>query len=273
MTGEGARLGAAAGCAPPAAREPAWIGWPRQGGAEARLRLFCLPFAGGGAAPYRLWSRHLPPAIACCPILLPGREERLAEPPLRRLDALVGAVADALAPHLAEMPYAIFGHSFGALAAFELARLIRRRGLPPPCHLFVSGRRAPGLPRSAATLHDKPDAALIERMRALGGTPQAVLDSPDLMALLLPAMRADFEALETHRHGAEPPLPVPMTALGGTEDAGVPEADLAAWRAEAGAGFDMCLFPGGHFFLIPEREAVCRLLATCLAPHLRPAAA
>lgn len=266
-------MAASTGQALTAARGPAWVGWPRQGGTEARLRLFCLPFAGGGAAPYRLWARHLPPGIACCPILLPGREERLAEPPLRRLGTLLDAVADAIAPHLDEMPYAIFGHSFGALAAFELARLLRRCGLPLPCHLVVSGRRAPGLPPSGATLHDKPDAALVERMRALGGTPQAVLDSPELMALLLPAMRADFEMLETHRHMDEPPLPVPMTALGGTDDPGVPEADLAAWRAEAGAGFAMHLFPGGHFFLMPEREAVCRLVATCLAPHLRPAAA
>jgi medium-chain acyl-[acyl-carrier-protein] hydrolase len=265
--------GAAAGRAPSDGRGPGWVGWPRLRGPEAQLRLFCLPFAGGGAAPYRLWSRHLPPAIECCPILLPGREERLAEPPVRRLGTMLDAVLDAIAAHLDDMPYAVFGHSFGAVAGFELVRLIRRRGLPMPCHLFVSGRRATFLPGSGTTLHDKPDAALIERMRVLGGTPQAVLDSPELMALLLPAMRADFEMLETHRHAPEAPLPLPLTALGGTDDPGVPEPELAAWRSEAGAGFDMRLFPGGHFFLLAEREAVCRLVADSLAPHLRPAAA
>lgn len=251
---------------------PAWIGWPRLRNPAARVRLFCLPFAGGGAAPYRLWARHLPADVECCPILLPGREERLAEPPLRRLDAMLDMVAAAMAPHLAAMPFAIFGHSFGAVAAFELVRLLRRRGLPPPCHLFVSGRRAPGPPSGGATLHDKPDAALVERMRLLGGTPQAVLDSPELMALLLPAMRGDFEMLETHRHQPEPPLAIPITAFGGAADPGVTPAELAGWRAEAGAGFQMRVFPGGHFFLLAEREAVCAHVAAALAPHLAAAA-
>jgi medium-chain acyl-[acyl-carrier-protein] hydrolase len=242
-----------------------WIGFPRRRQA-ARVRLFCLPFAGSGAVTYRDWQSGMPEWTEVCPILLPGREMRLTQAPLRRMAALVEAIADAIAL-CSDLPFALFGHSLGALTAFELARELRRRGAPMPVRLIVSGRRAPALPRNDPLLHDKPDAALIERMRRLGGTPAVVLENPDLLALLLPALRADFEVLETWHYVAEQPLDTPIAAFGGRDDPTVPQADLDRWRDETAAGFSLRMLPGAHFFLQSERHALLDEIALLLAGH------
>src|SRR5690606_30530844 len=141
---------------------PRWVSRPapRDG---ARLRLFCFPSAGGGASQYRLWAQSLPMDVELCPVLLPGREARMREAPARRLAPLAEALADGLSP-LFDIPFAFFGHSMGALLAFELARQLRRRGGPQPAHLFVSGRRAPQLPDPDGTLHTLGDAAFVREV-------------------------------------------------------------------------------------------------------------
>ena len=171
----------------------------------------------------------LPEAIQLRAVLLPGREARFREPAHARMTSLVGALADALAPDLAER-YALFGHSMGALVAFELARELRRRGQPLPEALIVSGRRAPDLVLDERPLHLLPDEAFIAEIQArYGGIPQLILDEPELMALFLPTLKADFAVFETHRFVSEPPLACALAFYGGDTDPQSAPAASAGW--------------------------------------------
>ncbi len=193
-----------------------WLAYrrPRPG---AEVRLFCFPHAGGGASLFHGWADRLPPAVEVCPVQLPGRETRFGEPPINRLGPLVGALAEALLPHL-DRPFAFFGHSLGALIGFELARRLRReRGLEP-VHLFASACAAPQRWGCVRPIHALPDAAFRKELRRLRGTAPAVLDNEELMEILLPALRADFALCETYAYGEDDPLSCPVTAVGGLRD-------------------------------------------------------
>ncbi len=226
----------------------------------ARLRLFCLPYAGGSAAAYREWSAALPAGVEVCPLELPGRAGRMREPPFERSAALAEAVAEALRPEL-DRPFALFGHSMGALLAFEVARRLRDARASEPGALFVSGRNAPQIPVDDPTTHLLPDAELVERLRALNGTPPEVLEHPELLELILPTLRADFAVVETHVHAPCAPFDVPLVVFGGERDPEVHLAGLEAWRAHARGAFRLRLFPGDHFFLHAEQAAVLRALS------------
>lgn len=225
----------------------------------ARLRLFCFPYSGGGTTPFREWQALLPAAVEVSPVLLPGREARIGEPAFDRLPPLVAALDDALAPAL-DLPYAFFGHSVGALVAFELARALRRRGATPPVHLFVSAHPAPQLP-DLDRRHDLPEDALIAELRRFQGTPEEVLDNPELMRLVLPTLRRDFAVAETYEHAPEPPLDCPLTAFGGLADPRAGRAELVPWQKQTRAAFKLRMFPGGHFFLGSHRELVLQAIA------------
>jgi medium-chain acyl-[acyl-carrier-protein] hydrolase len=224
-----------------------------------RVRLFCLPYAGGGASIFRGWSAALGPDIDVRAIQLPGREERIAERPYRRMAPLVTALAHALAPAL-DMPYVVFGHSMGAAIGFELARELRRRGAPSPLRLFASGHRAPHLPSRDAQIHQLPEPQLVNELRRFNGTPEEVLRDRDMMRLILPTLRADFELCETYACASEPPLPSPITAFGGLHDDEVRDHELLAWRDHTAGMFRMQLFHGNHFFIQAHRTAVLRSL-------------
>ncbi|MBO0795654.1 MAG: thioesterase, partial [Ktedonobacteraceae bacterium] len=195
---------------------------------QARLRLFCLPFAGGGATIFRGWAESLPPGVDVCPVYLPGRESRLREPLFTRLEPLVEALGRALVPFL-DMRFAFFGHSMGALISFELARYLRRMHAPEPVHLFVAAHRGPQLPDRDAPMHSLPDAALVDALRRLGGTPQAVFEHEELLQIVLPILRADFELCETYVYAQEAPLDVPISVFGGEQDPMVSVQDLQGW--------------------------------------------
>jgi medium-chain acyl-[acyl-carrier-protein] hydrolase len=246
------------------ARErPAW--WVVRRRDAAALRLFCFPYAGAGTSAFRGWHEALPPDVEVCSLQLPGRGSRLGEPAFRRMTPLVEALAEGVRAALGT-PIAFFGHSMGALVAFELAREMRRRGWPAPRHLFVSGLAAPHLPDPAPTrLHRLTDGELVAELRRLGGTPPAVLESPEILELTLPTLRADFELLETYRYEPEPPLDCDLTALGGQDDRFVTPGGLAAWAAETSGRFTRVVFPGNHFFLHSAAAAVLRTVSD----HLR----
>lgn len=215
----------------------------------ARVRLFCLPYAGGGVSAYRAWRAQLPAEIDLCPIQLPGRERRFRERPCTSLASLVSTLAGALRPHL-DRPYAIFGHSLGALLAFELARALRRAGAPAPLRLFVSALKAPhDLSARARDRHRLDDDQLLTDIRRFGGTPAPLLDDPEVMKLVLPIVRADFTMLETHRHYDEAPLEIAMAAFAGTHDPEASPAAMEAWRAHTAGPFRLSVLPGDHFFL------------------------
>ncbi|MDJ1133697.1 thioesterase II family protein [Streptomyces iconiensis] len=231
---------------------------------DAPVRLFCLPHTGGGAALYRDWARRLAPDVDVVSIRLPGREKRFRETPYRRLDDLVEALAEAVEP-LLDRPYAWFGHSMGALVAYEMCRAARGLGQREPERLLVSGRRAPHLPSRQRRVHDAPDDALVAHLRELNGTPAEVLDSSAALGALLPMMRADFAVSETYHWRAGPPLTCPVLVLGGRDDALAAPGELAAWREYSTGDCEVRLFDGGHFFLHEEsREQVLTTLAAGL---------
>lgn len=223
-----------------------WVPGRRAG--RPQLRLLCFPYAGGGASVFRPWAALLPPWVELCAVQLPGRENRVAEPLRRRLPALVVEAADGLLP-LLDPPFALFGHSLGAVLAFELCRVFRRAGWPLPERLFVSAHVAPQRAYLRRRLHHLPDAELLRELRGYRGTPDAVLDSAELVRLLLPVVRADFELLDTYSYVPEPPLDVPISAFGAVDDVEIRLEDVAAWREQTSAEFTLREFSGGHLFL------------------------
>lgn len=241
----------------------AWVR-PPQPNPQASLRLFCFPYAGGGASVYRLWPEALPAQVEVCPVQLPGREGRIQETAFARLVPLVQTLAQLLRPYL-DIPFAFFGHSLGALICFELARQLRRQTGLSPVHLFVAACPAPQLPASDRPIHQLPEAAFVAELRRLNGTPELVLQDPDLLDLFLPLLRADFELYETYTYLAEAPFECPLSAFGGLRDQRVDRSALAAWREHTTGDFGLRMFPGDHFFLESSRWLLLQAVAQDLA--------
>lgn len=239
-----------------------WIVRPRPN-PRAALRLLCFPFAGGGTSVFRTWPDALPANVELLAVELPGRDTRFKEQPVAQLAPLVTALAGAVTP-LLQAPFAIYGHSLGALLGFGLARELRRRSFRPPMHLFVSGRRAPQL-REPSPMYNLPDPEFLAALRRLGGIPDAVFQATELMAVYLPILRADITLSEAEVVAPEEPLACPITALGGLTDERASIDELDAWRVQTSAGFERETFPGGHFFLQSERTAFLGSLSRRLA--------
>ena len=227
---------------------------------RAALRLFCFPYAGGAALIYRNWGEILPQEIDVCAVQLPGRGNRLRESLFNRMTLVVEAVGREIVP-LLDRPYAIFGHSMGAIIGFELARLLRRDGLPGPTHLFASGHKAPQIPKTEPFTYNLPEAEFIQELQRLNGTPKEVLDHPELMQIMAPLLRADFESIQTYSYKDEPPLDCPITALGGLHDSDISRETLEPWREQTTAAFNLRMFPGDHFFLHADRPSLLRVIA------------
>ncbi|HST60443.1 MAG TPA: thioesterase domain-containing protein [Longimicrobium sp.] len=244
-----------------------WITRPRPL-PRARLRLFLLPHAGGGASAFRGWADVLPADVEVCPVQLPGRENRIAETPFDRVEPLTEALADALDGYL-DRPFALFGHSNGALMAFELSRLLRARGRPGPAHLFASGRRAPDLPADSDPIHQLPEAEFLGELARLGGLPQPLLEHRELLELMVPLLRADVAIHETYQFTEQAPLDCPITGYGGLADPKVSREQLEGWGRHGAPPFTMRLFPGGHFYLQDDRAATLRTLSSDLLGVLR----
>jgi medium-chain acyl-[acyl-carrier-protein] hydrolase len=190
----------------------------------------------------------------------------LREAPIPRAADLVSVVADGLRP-LLDTPFALFGHSMGALVAFELCRELRRRGAARPVLLAVSGRHAPHRPDPNPPIAHLEDAAFLEEMRArYDAIPPEVLAEEELLRLLLPVLRADVLVLETYAYAAEPPLDCALCCFGGTDDRHVPPAELEAWREQTRGSFAMRTFPGRHFFIESARSALLETLGRALQP-------
>jgi phosphopantetheine--protein transferase-like protein len=247
-----------------------WLAVPRPN-PLAGLRLFGFPYAGGGASLFRHWPERLPASVEVCPVQLPGREARLSEPGFDRLTPLVETLARELRPHF-DRPFAFFGHSLGALVGFELARQLRRSGGPQPVCLFASGRRAPQIPNLDPPIHDLPEPAFRAELRRFSGTPPAVLDHDELMALVLPRLRADFALSETYVYTPEPAFAFPVFALGGLEDPRVERPQLEAWREHTTGPFQLRMLPGNHFFLHSAEDRVLEILGGELPRLVDPAA-
>jgi len=196
-------------------------------------------------------------------VQLPGRENRLREPALDDLGLIVEALGTVIE---VTRPFAFFGHSLGAIVAFELTRWLRDRGRALPAHLFVSGSSAPDVRFSKAPLHAMPDDAafLAAVARRYGGIPDAVADDPEFRALIAPALRADLRINELYRYVDAAPLPVSISAYGGSDDGEVSREALDAWRRQTSSGFALRLFAGDHFFVNGARAAVVADVAETL---------
>jgi medium-chain acyl-[acyl-carrier-protein] hydrolase len=229
----------------------------------ARLRLFCLPYAGGGANTYRLWPQLLPDEVELCVFQLPGRGARLSDAPFTDSSPLVSNLYDVIEPYL-DMPVAFFGHSMGALLAFELARRLRQKSKPEPAHLFLSGRRAAQIPLDGPPIYNLPEAELVEKLRELKGTPKEVFEYPELLQLMIPLLQADFAVCQSYVYSPEPPLNCPITVLGGAEDQEIGRDLLEAWSAQTTSTFYLHMFPGDHFFINTTHAPICRLISNQL---------
>lgn len=240
-----------------------WIMYPDPA-PDAPVRLFCLPYAGGGASLYRSWPSLLP-TVEVAAVQLPGRETRLEERPYDRIEPLVAALVDSVTAHL-DKPYAIFGHSLGARIGFELAREIRRRGLPEPGMLFVSAGQAPHIPRAPfPPLHAMSDRGLLRMIQQMQTVPPDVLDDPEQMLSLLPLMRADMNIANSYEYTDEPALACAIRVFGGTADRQVREDDLYGWQAHTTSSFLVRMLAGEHLMIRYRSSEITKSISDDLA--------
>ncbi len=238
-------------------------------GVTGALRVFCFSHAGGGASVFRSWMPQLAPGIEVYPIQLPGREGRWPEPPITRAADLLQAIFDALGP-LFDPPFAFFGHSMGALIAFEMARELRRQGRPRPEILIVSGARAPHVVDPDPPMHQLPDDLLLEELKRLDGIPAELLDQPELVSMMLPTLRADLTMCETYEYRTEPPLDCRIAVYSGESDRKIRLEHLTPWEVHTAREFQLRIFPGSHFFFVKEsRAAVKDALCEDFGPYVK----
>jgi medium-chain acyl-[acyl-carrier-protein] hydrolase len=234
------------------------------------VRLFLFPFAGGNASAFLPWQELLGPRLELRVAQLPGRGVRLFEPPMTDMDELVARLTRAVAS-LADRPFVLFGHSLGALVAFEVARQLRRAGRPGPVSLWVSGAEGPRTRLVRRRLHELDDPELIEALRDYNGTAPEMLDDREMMGLLLPGLRADFALDECYRYRAEPPLDLPIHLLVGDADPHVEHDRATGWSWETSQPVQQHCYPGDHFFLYPHQQSITALLAETAAQAAQPA--
>ncbi|MFD5450901.1 thioesterase II family protein [Streptomyces sp. NPDC127100] len=241
---------------------------PRAPRSGARRRpLLCLPYAGGGSRSYDSWQHLLPQAVDAQTLRLPGRESRAADPVPGDLRALAGEIADELGPHL-NGPFALFGHSMGAILAYELAQHLRARfGLSPHC-LFVSGSRPPDRLVTGRQYSRMDDGTLRAALEAMGGTDPEVLADPELWHLVEPVIRADLIMSDHYTHRQAEPLSCPVVAYGSKEDVDLDGESLEAWRARTTGPFTSRVFPGDHFYFRRWPEGLVMDLSNRLYEHM-----
>lgn len=240
--------------------------------APVRLRLFCFPSAGAGASMFGTWGHELPSGVEVCAVQLPGREDRRYDSPLRQLPAAVQHLSANLEP-FQEWPFVFFGHSMGALLAFETARALRSAGGRLPLHLFCSACYAPEDVRTREPAYELPHEKFMAHIRRLGGVPEPILREPGVMQLFIPILRADLELYQAYEYRQQPPFGFPITAFAGLHDTEVPPRALDAWRHHTTGAFDRLDFPSGHFFIQSARRSFLRALSAILQRVTADAAA
>jgi medium-chain acyl-[acyl-carrier-protein] hydrolase len=233
---------------------------------QAALRLFCFPYAGGGALTYRSWAEKMPLEVEVCAVELPGRGLRLREPLFTQMLPLAEAVAHEIGPYL-DKPFAFFGHSMGAILAFEVARILRSAGKLEPALLSVSGRAAPQVVGADPMTYGLPEPQFLRELQRLNGTPKEVLEHPELMQMMLPLLRADFEVIQTYPYRDQTPLTCPISVYGGLQDKEVTLEDLEAWRQQTTGSCSVRFLPGDHFFINTAQPFLLQTLTRQLYEH------
>lgn len=228
-----------------------------------RVRLLCLPYAGGSAATYVPWARLLPADVELIALQPPGRGSRMAETPHAQMEPLVAELMSVFGK-VTDRPYVLFGHSLGSRVGFEIIVQCQLKGLPLPVHFIASGSRAPCLSKRELPIHDLPDAQFVEALRELDGTPEEILNNTELIQWLLPLLRADFRIADSHC-ASRMRINCPLTVLAGTEDDTVKPEEVEAWRDLAAGDCDIQWVTGGHFFVERNRQWVLERVNAILA--------
>lgn len=229
---------------------------PQQG----QQRVFAFPYSGAGASIFYQWARDFHAnGIDFLGVQPPGRENRLREQTFHAMQPLLEALLPAITP-LLDKPFVLFGHSLGALVGFNLCRALHQQGLPLPQTLFISAFRSPELPNPNRELHRLPEADLLEGLRDYAGTPEEILTNREIMAFLLPLLRADFSLHETWRYQPAAPLPCPITILSGDQDHIARPESMLNWVEQTSGGFQHRQYAGDHFFLNTHRSEIIRQL-------------
>jgi medium-chain acyl-[acyl-carrier-protein] hydrolase len=232
-------------------------------GGPAQLRLCCFAFAGGSASAFGMWSDALPAWVELRALQLPGRASRLREPPISRLDTLIPLLQEAIEP-LTDVPLVFFGHSNGALIAYELAHALARDSSVDLRHIVLSSKPAPHFRNRTVCRHKLDDDELIAELHKFGGTPAELLDNREFMVCMLPAIRADFALSETHRFAADRRLDVPAALWRGREDALVDADEIQGWQLYLRQHAATRDFSGGHFYIHQSRAAVAHSMREIL---------
>lgn len=232
---------------------------------DASVRLFCLPHAGGTTSLFKAWVALLPPTVELLPVCLPGREGRLDEPFPKDITTLATQLADAMEP-LLDRPWAVFGHSMGAVIAHEVALILDQRYDRRPEHLFVSAREAPQYHRGGS-FHLLNDDEICAELVRLGGTPPDLIQNPEIRAVVLPAIRNDYRMIETYTPRQDKLMDNPMTVLLGSKDSELTVNEAIGWREWTTGNFDLRVFPGGHFYLLDDPRSVVDTIMELMPAH------
>lgn len=213
---------------------------------SARTRLLCFHYAGGNAGSFRHWTAWLPCDVEPIAVQLPGRADRFSEAPFDRMAPLIDELIEVAMPLLSR-PFACYGVSMGARVAWAMAHELRERALPAPRALYLSASVGPSLDDGDWRWEGRADG-LEGYVREMGGTPEAVLAEPALLAALLPTLYADLTVLSTHNFHPQIPLDVPIRAFAGAEDDEASPERMKAWAAETSGEFELKVYACGHFF-------------------------
>lgn len=230
-----------------------------------RINLFCLPYAGGSRSAYYQYAKISPDNLSIVPIELPGRGARFSEPPLTDIHLMVNDVFKQIRRQL-DHPYAIYGHSMGAILGYLLARKIEAERLNPPLHLFFTGSGGPSMLKKERKLFELERPALAKALKEMGGMPDDILNNDHHLDIFLPILRADFRAMETFEYVQREKLNIPLSVITGSEE-GISLEKIEAWRKETIATVDIRKLPGNHFFIFEYGSAVIELIVNALFPE------
>ncbi len=228
---------------------------------NAEICLFLFPYAGGGPAAFSKWTVEIPENMEAWIAHYPGRGSRHNEAPIKQISTLVEKLSKAIQP-LLDKPFAFFGHSLGGLVAFELVKYLRKNNSLQPATLFISACGAPHLPNLHQPIHALPDAEFLKALEELNGIPSELVNFPEIIEVLLTALRADFEIVESYRYTPnEPTLDIPIIAYGGLNDSRISREQLEGWASQTNFGFKSIYFPGDHFFINTAKDEIVRSIA------------
>lgn len=237
---------------------------------SASMRLFCLPYAGGSARLFREWSEWCAPEIEVVAVEFPGRGSHARSSLISDMDTMIDRLLPVI-DSMSDKPFALFGHSMGALISFELSRALSRTGRRCPIHLFVSAMRPPHV-QGEYKLHNLPDRQFVEALRALKGTPSEILSDLSLLELFIPVLRADLRLAETYCYQPAPAMKHPITVFGGLSDITVTVQRLAEWRKHTRENCSIRLIEGNHFFIHEQAHVLAAGILKALGRVALPAA-